>query len=139
MARPLSGTHVRLRRSTIASVKTQYPDVDADQLWRVEAVNGGYGREALHLVAVSGYHSQVAPDARMVVVWRGQVQGEPRCEYCLAEGHTNSTGTAATCTTREAEVEEQRKASSERMKAWNENKRATAEGAANERAARVPF
>lgn len=127
MARPEIGTHARLRTSALLLVRTQYPDVNADQLWRVEHVNGGYGREALHLVAVEGgYTAPVAPDAKRIVVWRGQVQGEPRCEYCQGEGHANSTGTASTCKTRADEVLAQRKAASERMKAWHAERRAFA-------------
>ena len=120
MARPRISSHCRLRASTLALVRMQYPDVNADQLWRVEHVNGGYGREALHLVLIEGgYAAPVAPDAKRIVVWRGQAQGEPRCDYCDAEGHANSTGTAAVCKARADEVAAQRKAASERMKAYN--------------------
>lgn len=136
MARPVIGTHARLRPSTLALVRTQYPDVNVDQLWRVESINGGYGREALHLALVEGgYTAEVTPEARRIVVWRGQAQGEPRCEYCNAEGHANSTGTAAVCRVRADEVAAQRKAASERMKAWHAERRAFAPGGSP----KVPF
>jgi|SRR5882757_8649446 len=136
MARPVIGTHARLKAAKLALVRAQYPDVTVDQLWRVEHINGGYGREALHLVAIEGgYTAEVAPDARRIVVWRGHVQGEPRCEYCQAEGHANSTGTAAVCKVRADEVAAQRKAASERMKAWHAARRAFDENGEK----KVPF
>lgn len=115
MSRPQTGFHVRLRPAALAEVRQTYPTVGEKQLWRTEIVNGGYGRDALHLVEVASYTA--APSAMRIVVWRGQVVGEPRCEYCGMEGHTKTTGTAANCATRAAEVAEQRQAQSVRMTA----------------------
>lgn len=126
MSRGESGFHVRLRESNLKRVDAAYPGVTLDQVWRVEVVNGGYGRDAMHLLLVDkvgGEPVLVEGEPKRIVVWRGQVVGAPRCDYCGAEGHSASTGTAATCSVRAAEVAQQREASSRRMtERWNRMK-----------------
>lgn len=108
MARASSGYHVRLRAAAVPSLVSVYGyTLDASAVWEVVQVDGGYGRDGLHLQA---------PDSgRRIIAWRNQVVALPRCEYCGAEGHTKSKGTAATCSVRAAEVVELRKTQSARM------------------------
>lgn len=149
MSRPVTETHARLRRSTLTQVRTQYPDVDAEALWCVEAVNGGYGRDALHLRMVGGPcdrcqacmadHDTDRPGgktegktcgqhlARTIVVWRGQVVGVPRCEYCGREGHTKSTATGKDCPVVADEVKQSREAQARRMREHAQRQDAEAE------------
>jgi hypothetical protein len=123
VSRGETGFHVRLRESAIKGVRNTYPDVTRDQVWLVEVTNGGYGRDAMHLLlvdAIGGAPVLVEGEQHRIVVWRGQVVGVPRCDYCGSEGHSSSTGTAANCSVRAAEVKEQREASSKRMSArWD--------------------
>lgn len=120
MSRGQTGFHARLRESTFKRVLAAYPGVTLDQLWRVEVVNGGYGRDAMHLLLVDSIGGEpvlVEGEPKRIVVWRGQVVGMPRCDYCGSEGHSASTGTAANCSVRAEEVAKQREAASERMTA----------------------
>lgn len=102
MSAPAAQTHVLIRQAALQQIRATYPNVSADSLWRVELVNNAYGRGALHLVRVEKLTGP--PTAERILVWRGQVVGLPRCDYCGHEGHSNSTGTAATCSVRAAEV-----------------------------------
>lgn len=102
MSRPDGQTHVLIRQAALQQIRATYPNVSADSLWRVEVVNNAYGRGALHLVRVEKVGGP--PSDERIVVWRGQVVGLPRCDYCSIEGHSNSSGTAATCPVRAAEV-----------------------------------
>lgn len=105
-----------LRQAAVQQVRATYPNVSADSLWRVELVNNAYGRGALHLVRVERLAGPPAEPLERIVVWRGQVAALPRCDYCGTEGHSNSTGTAATCTVRAAEVHALREQQSQRMR-----------------------
>lgn len=105
-----------IRSSAVQQIRATYPNVSADSLWRVELVNHAYGRGALHLVRVERLAGPPPADAERIVVWRGQVVGLPRCDYCGDEGHSNSTGTAATCSVRAAEVEALNRRRSEAMR-----------------------
>jgi hypothetical protein len=124
MARPQGKTHVLLRKPALQQIRAMYPNVSADAVWRVEVANGGYGRDALHLVRVDGLGGPELDER--IVVWRGQVVGFPRCDYCGLEGHSTSKGTAAVCPVRRKEAEEERAAQSARMKARWERLRAEA-------------
>jgi hypothetical protein len=110
MTRPEKGFHCRLKASTLALVRQQYPWATADQLWRVDVVDGGYGRDALHLV------EEGAAEPRRVVVWRGQVVAEPRCVMCGVEGHTESTATAKNCRSQAEYVATKREEQAARMR-----------------------
>ncbi len=105
-----------IRSSAVQQIRATYPNVSADSLWRVELVNGAYGRGALHLVRVEKLTGPPAEPPERIVVWRGQVVGLPRCDYCGQEGHSNSTGNAATCSVRAAEVAALRERQSQAMR-----------------------
>lgn len=121
MSRPDAQTHVLIRQAALQQIRATYPNVSADSLWRVELVNSAYGRGALHLVRVEKVTGP--PSAERIVVWRGQVVGLPRCDYCGVEGHSNSTGNAETCSVRAAEVKALNERRSADMKAHWERQR----------------
>ncbi len=116
MSTPRAQTHVLIRSSAVQQIRATYPNVSADSLWRVELVNNAYGRGALHLVRVERVTGAPPADAERIVVWRGQVVGLPRCDYCGGEGHSSSTGTAANCSVRAEEVRELRERQSQAMR-----------------------
>lgn len=103
------GGHVRLKKKAIPILGQLYGTLDADTAYLVERIAGGYDndRAALFLRA---------PDGNVVLAWRGQAIPFPRCEYCGAEGHSNSSGTGKTCKVRAEEVAGARQAASVRMK-----------------------
>lgn len=126
MSRPVAQRHVLIRQAAVQQIRALYPNVSANALWRVETVDGGYGRDALHLARVESITGP--PTGERLVVWRGQVVGLPRCDYCGQEGHSTHTGTAATCSVRAASAAEAREAQAVRMRAHWE--RVEAEAAA---------
>jgi hypothetical protein len=113
MARPIRGSHCRLKARALPTLARVYSNIDAETRWTVEQVDAGYGREALVLSA----------EGRTIIAWRSQVTGEPRCQYCQAEGHSGSTGTAKTCVARAEQVAAARREQAEKMRAhWAKQK-----------------